>query len=237
MPQSNILNQILKEASQLSKRPLCVFDLDSTLICVSERIKKILQSVESNEKFKHWNPSQFHKIKTITVKNTDFSLKDVFERASIHLSNEQYRLIHKYWAYCFFSNSFLNYDTLYKGVQNYLHQISIHSEIMYLTGRSRELMEEGTYKQIRKWSLPLKTDNHLIMKPNSFTEDAVYKKIQLERLVQQYKNIWFFENDPAIINYVNSCLPQIQIVFMQSASRARQTLRKSFPTIGMDYSL
>ena len=231
---SDILKQVLKETKELSNKPLCVFDLDSTLICVKERTRKILQSAVSNEKFRHW---KIDSLKEVVVKPTDFSLRDVLQRASIDLSETQYLSICNFWAHHFFSNSFLKHDTLYKGVQNYLHLLSEHSEIMYLTGRSRERMGEGTYEQITKWELPLKKESDLIMKPNTYTEDAFYKKMQLERLVQEYKNIWFFENEPAIINYVSYLLPQIQIIFMQSTSSRRQSLRKSFPTIGMDYSL
>ena len=234
---SNILNQILSETHEASQKPLCVFDLDSTLICVSQRTRAILQAAAVNEGFKHFSVDHLKKMKNITVKAIDFSLQDILNRAQVQLPIYQYRLIYKYWASSFFSNSFLKYDTLYKGVQNYLSQLSINSDIIYLTGRSQELMREGTDEQIKKWNLPLKSEKHLIMKPNNFTEDAIYKKMELEKLVQHYKNIWFFENDPAIINHVNNTLPQIQVIFIQSASSGRQILRKKFPTIGMDYSL
>ena len=229
----NILKQVLKETKQIPK-PLCVFDLDSTLICVSERTRKILQTAASHEDFKHW---KMDFLKEVVVKPTDFRLKDILQRASLDLSDKQYRSLFKFWGLHFFSNSFLKYDSLYKGVQNYLKLLSEHTHIMYLTARSRKRMGEGTYEQIKKWNLPLKKESDLIMKPNDYTEDAFYKRTQLERLVQEYKNIWFFENDPVIINHVNRFLPQIQIIFMQSASSKHQSLQKSFPTIGMDYSL
>ena len=237
MTDSDTLNQVLTETNRAPRQSLCVFDLDSTLICVRKRTEKILQSVVTEKQFAHFSSSQLESIKNITVKDTDFRLQDILDRAQVSLDSKQYRLIHDYWTYHFFSNNFLKYDLLYKGVQDYLRRLSRTSNIMYLTGRSRKLMWQGTYEQINKWNFPLKTKDHLIMKPNHFTEDAVYKKIELEQLVQHYKNIWFFENDPVIINHVNMLLPQVQIIFMKSASSGRQSLRKIFPTIGMDYSL
>ena len=108
---------------------------------------------------------------------------------------------------------------------------------MYLTGRSENLMKEGTISQIKKWSLPFKKEEYLMMKPNTYTEDAYFKKCRLEELSKKYRKIWFFENEPVVINFVNKFLDGIQIIFVNTVHSQRQTLKKDFHTITADYSL
>lgn len=238
MSKNNILRKVLEEAQQCGGSYVCVFDLDSTLICVRGRTQAILRSAPDYPPLRQICASQVDLFKNIEVYPTDYGLKQVLIRTGIQLSSSCYYDLSGYWSHCFFSNEFLKYDELYKGVYSYLSQLQkTNVEIMYLTGRSQKSMGEGTYKQIKSWGLPLKKREFLIMKQNSFTEDAVYKMNYVENLSKQYKKIWFFENEPTTINFISQHLPEVQLVFVDSVHSGRQTLRKEFPSVGMDYSI
>ena len=231
---SSLLKHILQSAES-SKNSLYVFDLDSTLFCVSGRTQKILQTTPNH--LKDIPSKQAELLKNIKVNIKDFNLHDILKRAGVQLSFPCYKQIFHFWTNHFFSNDFLKYDTLYKGVSSYLQKLqNTHSEIMYLTGRCYSLMGKGTYQQLEKWNLPLKTKNHLMMKENAYTEDAYYKKCRLQKLSQKYQNIWFFENEPAVIHFAHHFLPKISYVFINSANSGRQTLQKGFHQIPTDYT-
>ena len=238
MPKKNILKKALDEAQYCDGSYAFVFDLDSTLICVRGRTQAILRSAPDYPPLRQICAGQVDLFKAIEVYPKDYGLKHILLRKGIQLSHSCYYDLSGYWAHCFFSNEFLKYDELYKGVSSYLSELErTHVDIMYLTGRSQKSMGEGTYKQIKDWGLPLKKKEFLIMKQNNFTEDAIYKKSCLEKLSGQYKKIWFFENEPTTINFVNQHLPEVQLVFVDSVHSGRQTLRKEFPSIGTDYSI
>ena len=229
-----LLKQILQSAKS-SKNSLYVFDLDSTLFCVSGRTQKILQTAP--DYLKDIPSHQANLLRNIKVNTNDFSLHGILKRSGIQLSFLCYKEIFHFWTHHFFSNDFLKYDILYKGVQSYLQKLQkTNSEIMYLTGRCSSLMGKGTYQQLKNWNLPLKTKDHLMMKENAYTEDAYYKKCRLQKLSQKYQNIWFFENEPAVIHFVHHFLPKISCVFVNSANSGRQVLQKKFYQISMDYT-
>ncbi len=238
MSRQNILRRVLAEAQQFSGNCVCVFDLDSTLICVRGRTQAILRSAPDDPPLKQICAGQVDLFKTIEVHPTDYGLKQILIRKGIRLSSSCFYNLSGYWTHCFFSGDFLKHDELYKGVCSYLSQLKkTNVDIMYLTGRSQKSMGKGTYKQLKGWSLPLKRKEFLMMKQNNFTEDAVYKVNCLEKLSQRYKRIWFFENEPATMNLISQKLPEVQLVFVNSVHSGRQTLRKKIPSIGMDYSI
>ena len=238
MSGQNILRKVLDEAQQYDGNYVCVFDLDSTLICVRGRTEAILRSAPDYPPLRQICAGQVDLFKTIEVYPTDYGLKQILLRKGIQLSSSCYYDLSGYWAHCFFSSEFLKHDELYKGVSSYLsHLKKANVEIMYLTGRSRKYMGEGTYQQIKNLGLPLKKKEFLIMKQDKLVEDAAYKKNYLEKLSKQYKRIWFFENEPMTINFIDQHLPEVQMVFVDSVHSGRQTLHKDFPSIGMDYSI
>lgn len=236
--QTNILKNVLDSAQQCDQNCACVFDLDSTLICVRGRTQAILRSAPDYPPLRQVCAGQVELFRTIEVYPTDYGLKHILARTGIRLSSSCYYDLSGYWSHCFFSNEFLKYDKLYEGVSSYLSLLEkTEVEIIYLTGRSQKFMGEGTYKQLNQWNLPLKKKEFLIMKQNNFTEDAVYKAKCLENLSRQYKKIWFFENEPTTINFIDQHLPEIHLIFVDSVHSGRQTLRKELPSIGMDYSI
>lgn len=223
----NVLKKILIEAQQSNS--LCVFDIDSTLIKVSGRTQAILRKAPSDPMVKDSCASYKEFFESLIVSEKDFSLKDILKKGGIYLDFNGHKQVYFFWTKNFFSHRFLKHDQLYEGVPSYLNQLKDQgTEIMYLTGRSQKEMEEGTYKQLTQFKLPLKSKKHLIMKENMYTEDSYFKKNQLEKLLKKYSNIWFFENEPSIINFVHEYLPQIKIVFMKSVHSGRQKLRKKF---------
>ena len=238
MTKNGVLPEILRQIEGASFPKLCVFDLDSTLICVKGRTKKILQSVAHYPRFQHICSPYIEHFKKAEFDEKAYSLKSILQNMGVSLNFDCYKEVFLYWTLHFFSNKYLEHDKLYKGVKDFLFKVQKSgSDIMYLTGRSFSLMGTGTFSQIQKWKLPLEKRNHLIMKPNTFTEDAYYKVKQLEELSKTYSNIWFFENEPVIINFVNKLLPHISIVFVNTAHSGRQNLRKKFQSINGDYSL
>lgn len=204
---------------------LCVFDLDSTLYNVSPRTQKILQDYahenESNPLFK----AQKERLKTIQVHSTDWGIRESLIREGIEGPLDFFESVRNYWRERFFSNHYLKYDKPYPGAIEFVQALAhLKIPIFYLTGRDRPDMFEGTVESLKQWGLPL-TDKskNLLMKPEKkFGEDEDYKVQVLKQLLADYKSIYFFENEPVIINQVIKHCPTVKIIFMDTVHSRRE---------------
>lgn len=220
--------QILKEIYMLKdEKSVAVFDLDSTLYNVSTRTQKILFdfSVDPNVGLKF--PEQKARLKTIKVLPSDWGIRESLIRDGLMASLDFFEELRNYWHERFFSNEYLKYDIPYDGAVEYvkaIHDAGI--QVMYLTGRDRPNMFKGTIESFKQWGLPIADEaKELYMKPaKTFGEDEDYKVQILTQIAKDFDHIYFFENEPVIINRVLKSSLKVNVVFMDTVHSRRETV-------------
>lgn len=233
----SVLDQILDsiisraDAGKLP-RIACVFDMDSTLFCVSTRTQTILRELAVEESFVSQFAQYAGLMKDISVLQTDWGIKEALIRLGTPLSQEAIERIRKHWRTHFFSNEYLEYDLMYEDSNTFVQMChKLNCEIYYLTARNERLMREGSLKQLEKFSFPLTKPEHLIMKSEEDEEDGNFKLNKLMEIKKDFDEVYFFENEPVIIESVNKELPEVKIIFMNSTHSSKRPSPTHLPTI------
>ncbi len=214
------LNQILKitgEYAAQNMRMLAVFDLDSTLFNVSTRTQKILSE------FADLNIDD--RLKNVEVHHEDWGIKEAVLRAGLNLESDLVLLkkLHNFWSERFFTSEYLHYDVPYIGAISFVQELAdLGCEINYLTGRDQTRMYKGTLEVLKKWGFPVEEKN-LFLKPKKEQDDELFKDDWFKGLNhEQYKKIYFFENEPVNVNAILSSCPEVEIIFLDTTHARKQ---------------
>lgn len=223
-------------ATAPNRRVAVIFDLDSTLFCVSPRIQHILRLLANHPEFSVKYKEESAILRDIEVLPTDWGVRTVLERTGMTAAPELVRRIRNFWGQHFFSNDHLDKDIIYPAANDYVrHLHGLGAQILYLTGRSDHAMRTGTLAALKKWGFPLNSDRDLYMKPIDVEKDEAFKAQVLLQLESQFDHIWFFENEPVIIEQVRRLTPMVHIVFVDSTHSGKGTRPTDLRTIGMNY--
>jgi hypothetical protein len=242
MAQNEILNTVLKSvensASNTVHPSAVVFDLDSTLFCVSPRTQAIVHSFCSKAEFKERFKDEIEILKEVELQPTDWGLRSALERHKQPINPELFAALRKYWGRCFFSNQFMHHDTMYPEASTYVRRLQdAGAQIFYLTGRHAHSMYEGTVRNLELHQFPFDPEGMLFMKPSDHDSDEDFKTTWFRHNVARFNQIWFFENEPVIIEQVRAAVPSVKIVFMDSTHSGRALKPVDLPAIGMDYKI
>lgn len=231
-----ILKQLLEPFESETPPVQTVFDLDSTLFCVSYRTQKIIRELGEQVDFQKRFPKEAEVLRTIEVLPDDWGIRAALIRANLKSSIDFFEEVKKFWTHRFFSNEYLKYDKPYEGALEYLQSLAKTGiPIRYLTGRDRVRMGPGTLETLQKWGFPLADYDHLIMKPTANLNDEEYKTKALMQIVSPDTVTYFFENEPLIIHHVLENLPEVKIIFMESVHSGRAEAPKGLPTLKMRF--
>ncbi len=243
MKSFDLLNQILTKPiakAQLnadSVRTICVFDLDSTLFNVAPRTEQILKEFADAEK----KPDLFK----IKVHPKDWGLKEILIREGYDLSQKSTEnlILHQklisFWTEKFFTNQYLHFDTPYLGAVHFVQTLFENKiDIHYLTGRDIARLGQGTREVLLKWGFPIKSDQHLHLKPHKDMDDhkfkldwvVDFKKTSSEK--NDHQKIYFFENEPVNINAIGKAVPDLEIVYLDTTHSRKETV--SVPVITIE---
>lgn len=227
---------LLKKLLQPSQSIQTVFDLDSTLFCVSFRTQRILREFGEDKEFKKIYSTETEVLRNIEVLPEDWGIRAALTRTKMKASIDFFEEVRKYWALRFFSNDYLKYDKPYEGAVEYLASLEkMGVPIRYLTGRDRVRMGDGTVESLRQWGFPLADHDHLIMKPTADLKDEEYKTKALRQIVTPDTSTYFFENEPLIIHHVLEHLPEVNVIFMESVHSGRAEAPTGLPTLKMRF--
>jgi hypothetical protein len=230
------ISQFVEKEAKAS-RVAVIFDLDSTLFCVAPRTQAILRELGGQAEFAGKFQEASEILRNVEVLPTDWGIRAVMQRQKFTPTEELIMAVRDFWRRNFFANHFLDRDTIYPSANEYvrhLHQLG--AQILYLTGREEKLMSEGTRKMLAHWGFPFFEDSKLYMKPSDVETDESFKAVTLKRISTDFDHIWFFENEPVIIDLVREMVPQVRIVFVNSVHSGRATPPADLPTIGMSYT-
>ena len=232
--QSQILKSILEEASHANSG-LAIFDLDSTLIDVRHRTLRIFKDFVSLERTKKEFPKAFDVISnTSSLLPNRYFIEDHIKDLNLdELGEEFLKEFLEFWKEGFFSNTYLKYDLPYPGALDFVMKMKGYPvKIVYLTGRDRPRMKEGTYKSLLNIGFPMSEDTQLILKPRKSMDDALYKKEVIFKFDKRYHPIWFFENEPFVVNPIAEEFSHINVVFFDSNHSHREvTPNSKIPSI------
>jgi hypothetical protein len=241
MPHSRLLTEILEESRTALKkgRPLdVIFDLDSTIFCVSGRTQAILRELAGDLDLKGRFPEAARQLARLEATARDWGIRQILERAKVTATLDFFEALRNKWADRFFSSSHLHIDAPYPGALEFLRLLDeAGARIHYLTGRDSPRMGTGTLASIRQHGMPLKSANFLHMKPDSQRHDAEFKRDAITQILGPIRRGWFFENEPVIINLVRRHFPNLQIVFVDSVHSGREKAPGDLPVLHMSYEI
>lgn len=219
-------------------RVAVIFDLDSTLFNVGPRTQHILRQLGEDHDFRTRFAKVAEILRHIEIQPAEYSVRQVLARRSVESTPELTAAVKAYWSRYFFSNAYLDKDGLYPSANEYVsHLHALGAHILYLTGREDGRMREGTVKVLRQWGFPSFDDSRLLMKATSEELDEHFKVTMLKRLVHEYDHIWFFENEPLIIRDVRTAVPQVHIVYVNSAHSGKAEPPEGLRTVTPDYTI
>ena len=238
MPKKH-LKSVLQTIEQSPHPVAVIFDLDSTLFCVKWRTEGIIRDAVQNSNFADNFPEMVEPFQKIQVHPKDWALKDILKRHGLDPGAPASRAIQKIWNKHFFQNDYLHLDRPYQGSVEYVNRLHKKGgNIFYLTGRNKPNMGKGTLQSLKTWNFPLETEDHLILKSDPAFEDSVYKLEELKKLKKKFQTLLFFENEPVILHLVHEYLPDIKMLWIDSAhSGKRSGPPAHIPVIPMNYSL
>ncbi len=235
---SDVLRKILqdaKEALDSDERFLAIFDLDSTIYDVKERQRKIVQQFAENSEYSSKWPSQTSQLRGLDLQSNDFGIRNALSRVGITPESEPAFLkeLMTYWDLWFFHNDFLKHDEPMPGAVEFVRAIeALDGDIMYLTGRDAPRMLEGTRKSLASIGLPLDADHvQLSLKPQKDIEDHEFKVSVIKKAVRGYHRVWFFDNEPVIMNAVTREVPVVNLVFLDTCHSGREELHEELDSI------
>lgn len=235
----NILN-VATQAQAQAEKCLAVFDLDSTLFDVTPRIKKILHNFVNEPEFLNRFPANCEALAEAEVLRTDWGIRDALTRAGLDGHNPDFHdAIKAYWKKYFFSNEFLEYDTIYDGAVEFVKALYDREvDIVYLTGRDVPRQGPGTEKVLRKWDFPLDPIHaRMVLKSREKLDDAKFKSDFFAAIPDgKYQNIWLFENEPTNIRLVRMEHSHVEVVFFDSTHSGQHEPPVDLPKI-MHYLL
>ncbi len=235
---ARVLKRIIDDLQKLkvnSQEALVIFDLDSTLFDVRQRLENVLMNFAKEPENQKLFPEQVEYFKNIQILKHDWGIRDILVRAGLDGHHREFQTaVRDYWVKHFFSNEALVHDVPYAGAVQFVQDIAqTNAEIIYLTGRDIERMGEGSQKILQLWGFPLdEVRQKLILKPHRSMDDALFKRDWFQNIAQdKYQKILFFENEPLNIQHIRTARPEVEIIFFDSTHSRAAEPPMDLPTI------
>jgi hypothetical protein len=233
-----ILDQILHDARAArseGKLILCAFDLDSTLLDLTPRVSRILDSFVADPQNLRRYPRECEVIARAEIWPADWGIAEAIARAGLveNAANaEFFKHLHRFWADCFFSDDFLSHDEPLTDAVEFVRELhATGAHIMYLSAREVAQMGVGTEKSLRARGFPVDACSTIRLKPDPSRDDAWFKIDVLREVELTYSKIWFFENEPVNLSLCERECPEVQLVFIESTHSRREPSPKHLPTV------
>lgn len=232
MSSASALETVLLDiAAPSATRPLVIFDLDSTLLDLTERVSAIVRHYVEHPTTQSRFTEALELLRQVEIRRTDWGLLEPLERVNITRSTHAELIsdIQAAWARGFFSNDFLSHDQPIEGSVEFVEScLMAGADVLYLTGRDVPRMGDGTEASLRQHRLPLDgLKARLQLKPHESLDDALFKTDVIATLVDQHSSVWLFENEPVNINAVIRRTPTVQTVLIETCHSGLETVPDS----------
>jgi hypothetical protein len=218
------------ESPDQGKRPRAwIVDLDSTLFCVTPRIKSTFIDFLGE---RQGDPSWYREIgQRLNPSNQCYDIQKTLQRlmAGLVPDSEQAQAAEKlwgefrgYWGQHFFSSRHLAQDVPAPGAQDFARRI-VHrgDQLIYLTGRDEPRCEDGTRASLEAHGFPMGSHTRLMMKPSSRLGDLEFKRLACEELAAQYDVAFSVDNEPENLVMFAEAFPTADICFFHTVMSPR----------------
>lgn len=211
----SVLTELLAMVpSCIARRPLMIFDLDSTLISTQHRNHVILGE------FVHHVGAPADLVQVIDkIKPCDmgWNVMDDLRRRGFRHEPTLSRL-RGYWRARFFRDEYLRHDLPLPGAVEFVRAVhDAGAGIVYLTGRDEPGMGRGTRKSLKTHGFPVDGERvQLRLKPSSREDDLAFKRSALEGIREHGEVVAAFENEPANANLFLEAFPDARVVLIDT---------------------
>lgn len=200
---------------ELGTTPLVVFDLDHTLFDNGPRSIAILKHLADIHGASH--PALGRSVPGLSP-DLPYDMGQILTLAGVPLDHAAHESLRRELGDAFFSSRFLHHDEPIAGAVDYVNEVyASGATVVYLTGRDRPGMHEGTLASLRQRGFPADGPRvHLFMKPDTVTRDWNYKAQVRHEIAALGTLVAFFDNEPANTNTFHESYPGIVSVLLDT---------------------
>lgn len=204
------LREVLERVSDVAARgrlPICVFDLDSTLLSTAPRNLEILR--EFARRHALGNPELARIAARMTAADMGWNVHDDLKRAGV-ADAALLEAVKEFWRERFFKDEYLLHDHPVPGAATFVEACHARGALVYyLTGRHVGGMEVGTVQSLRNRGFPFWRGRCVLhLKPAFEMNDRAFKDDAIAD-VRSYKGevVATFENEPGNANLFLAAFP------------------------------
>jgi len=236
-PPFDVLEKVLDEVVRRNslamlegKKPVVVFDLDSTLYDVSPRTLKIIREWQHSEGLHVQDPILNDRLNAVSANRLGYSLWDTFLNVDINQNLEQLENSHaslkKYWGERFFSNEYLKYDVPYPGAKTFVNKVKLAgAEVVFLTGRDEPGMKEGTVSNLKRDGFVTEQENTVLLMKENFKSSDSSHKIKMAPIIRLLGPVVAsFENEPQNLVELSRLFPGAMHIFVDTLCSDRESI-------------
>lgn len=187
-----------------------VLDIDSTLVQTHKRNEAILRRFAKDS-----SHSSSHLFEQAECFPFEYGYYQALARLGITdeiLKQE----VSTYWRQHFFSNNYLHHDLPHYGAVDFVDWLNQkYIPHVYLTGRPKPLMWEGTLSTLNSLGFPVREDI-LHLKPQPNDVDELFKSQKMAELKKNFSQIVFIDNEPRVLNQIDRDHPEMNLVFVDT---------------------
>ncbi len=206
-------NPILEAIEQLktrpagARRPIAVYDLDSTLFCTGPRNLAIARAFSE---YRHQLRPFVDQLEAHRMGwNVMADLKELGFTDQAILTE-----LRHFWRATFFTDHFVKMDSVYPGAVELVNAVrKVGCLTYYLTGRDDPGMRQGTLQALESGGFPLPAEDVILRLKPTWEEDDLAFKIQLfDELRHLGEVVLIFENEPTNANRFLEAFPTATVV-------------------------
>jgi hypothetical protein len=207
------LHRVLGRVKAASRRPVAIFDLDSTLISTQRRNHVIVSEFATREDV---SPVLRHAAGRLRVDDMGWNPMEDLRRLGVS-DEQELRRLRGFWIHRFFSDDYLRHDDALPGATQFVTDVhTAGGFVVYLTGRPEGLMGRGTRLSLAALGFPMGERTQLYLKPTPEEMDHEFKRRVCEEIARLGEVVAAFENEPGNANIFAEAFPEAEIVLLET---------------------
>ncbi len=193
------------------ERPLCVFDIDSTLMNTAQRNYRILQEAVLTY------PDMGPFVAKLCHCDMGYTIMDDLRRAG-YANDEVLGKMNEFWKVRFFTDEYVLYDEPYPGAADYVYDLhAAGATIYYLSGRDEPGMGKGTRASFAKHNFPMGDRTVMHLKPAFEMDDFLFKLDAFADIKKLGRTVVaIFENEPGNANAFKEHFPEAAVFLIRT---------------------
>ncbi len=207
------LRRDIEETLKNGRLPLFVCDLDGTLVDHTLRTLMIFRRAPQAMELPEWLAAK--------LQGTDLSSFGYHPAQSLKkmgVAGEDLERLVAFWDKNFFANEFLPYDRpISKGVEFVNRLLEMGVGTVFLTGRDRQRMGQGTVDWLAKYGLlDRNKKTSLLMKEDLSLSNAEAKIVAIEKIRSLGRPLLIADNEPIELKKVWAEFPSAQGILLNT---------------------